>query len=54
MPGAAGDDFRGWFQVLAKHGWKGRMSIEGGKKKNLETYTAGFTYLRSQAKESGI
>ncbi len=55
LPGEAGDDFRGWFAVLAKHGWKGRMSIEGGGgKSDLAAYTKSFAYLRAQAKEAGI
>jgi sugar phosphate isomerase/epimerase len=55
LPGEAGDDFRSWFAVLAKHGWKGRMSIEaGGGKGDQAAYTKAFAYLRSQAKEAGI
>jgi len=55
LPGVAGDDFRGWFGVLAKHGWQGRISIEGGGgKADQEAYTKSFAYLRTQAKEAGI
>lgn len=55
LPGVAGDDFLGWFQILAKHGWRGRISIEaGGGKSDQEAYTKSFTYLRSQAKDAGI
>jgi sugar phosphate isomerase/epimerase len=55
LPGVAGDDFRGWFAVLAKHGWQGRVSIEaGGGKADQEAYTKAFAYLRAQAKDAGI
>ncbi len=53
LPGVAGDDFRGWFAVLVKHGWKGRISIEAGGGGDLEGYTKAFTYLRDQAKAAG-
>jgi sugar phosphate isomerase/epimerase len=54
LPGVAGDDFRGWFKVLAKHGWKGRISIEGGGKKDQESLSKSYEYLRAQAAEAGI
>ena len=54
MPGVAGDDFKGWFRVLAKHGWKGRISIESGGGGDQEAYAKSFAYLRAQAKECGI
>jgi sugar phosphate isomerase/epimerase len=55
LPGVAGDDFRGWFGVLAKHGWKGRVSIEaGGGGGDQAALTKAFAYLRTQAKEAGI
>jgi sugar phosphate isomerase/epimerase len=54
MPGVAGDDFRGWFRVLAKHGWQGRMSIESNGGGGLEAYTKSFIYLRAQARDAGI
>ncbi len=54
LPGVAGDDFRGWFKVLAKHGWNGRISIEGGGKKDEESLTKSYAYLRAQAAEAGI
>jgi sugar phosphate isomerase/epimerase len=53
LPGVAGDDFRGWFKVLAKHGWKGRISIEAGGG-DQAAYTKAFAYLRKQAGEAGI
>jgi sugar phosphate isomerase/epimerase len=54
MPGVAGDDFRGWFRVLAKHGWKGRMSIESNGGGDAAAYGKSIAYLRAQAKEAGI
>ncbi|MBA3936123.1 MAG: sugar phosphate isomerase/epimerase [Planctomycetes bacterium] len=54
MPGVAGDDFRGWFRVLAKHGWKGRMSIESNGGGDAAAYSKSIAYLRAQAKEAGI
>jgi len=54
LPGVAGDDFRGWFGVLAKHGWKGRVSIEAGGGGDQAALTKAFAYLRTQAKEAGI
>jgi sugar phosphate isomerase/epimerase len=54
MPGVAGDDFRGWFAVLAKHGWKGRISIEAKGTENQEGLTKAIAYVRAQAKEAGI
>jgi sugar phosphate isomerase/epimerase len=54
LPGVAGDDFRGWFAVLAKHGWKGRVSIEAGGGGDQAALTKAFAYLRTQAKEAGI
>jgi sugar phosphate isomerase/epimerase len=54
LPGVAGDDFRGWFAVLAKHGWKGRISIEAGGGGDQAAYTKAFAYLRTQAKEAGV
>ena len=54
LPGVAGDDFRGWFGVLAKHGWKGRISIEAGGGGDQAALTKAFAYLRTQAKEAGI
>jgi sugar phosphate isomerase/epimerase len=54
LPGVAGDDFRGWFGVLAKHGWKGRVSIEANGGGDQAALTKAFAYLRTQAKEAGI
>ena len=54
LPGVAGDDFRGWFGVLAKHGWKGRVSIEASGGGDQAALTKAFAYLRTQAKEAGI
>ena len=54
LPGVAGDDFRGWFAVLAKHGWKGRVSIEASGSDKEDGLTKAITYLRTQAKEAGI
>jgi sugar phosphate isomerase/epimerase len=54
LPGVAGDDFRGWFAVLAKHGWKGRVSIEASGSDKLDGLTKAIVYLRAQAKEAGI
>jgi sugar phosphate isomerase/epimerase len=54
LPGVAGDDFRGWFKVLAKHGWKGRISIEANGGGDLGAYIKAFAYLRKQAGEAGI
>ena len=54
LPGVAGDDFRGWFRVLAKHGWKGRISIESSGGGDQAALTKAFAYLRTQAKEAGI
>jgi sugar phosphate isomerase/epimerase len=54
IPGAAGDDFRPFFRVLAKHAWKGRMSIEANGAGGEAAYRAGFDYLRAQARDAGI
>jgi sugar phosphate isomerase/epimerase len=54
IPGVAGDDFRPWFRVLARHGWTGRMSIEAGQAGGEAGYRAGFAYLRAQAHDAGI
>ena len=54
IPGAAGDDFRPFFRVLARHGWSGRMSIESGPAGGESAYHAGFAYLRAQAHDAGI
>jgi sugar phosphate isomerase/epimerase len=54
IPGVAGDDFRPWFRVLARHGWTGRMSIEASQAGGEAAYRAGFAYLRGQAHEAGI
>jgi sugar phosphate isomerase/epimerase len=54
LPGTAGDDFRGWFRVLAKHGWKGRVSIEAKDSGDPAALAKAFAYLRTQAKEAGI
>lgn len=54
LPGVAGDDFRGWFRVLAEHGWKGRMSIEANGGGEVTAYAKAVTYLQNQAKEAGI
>lgn len=54
LPGVAGDDFRGWFGVLAKHGWKGRISIEANGGGDQAAYAQAFAYLRKQAAEAGV
>ena len=54
LPGVAGDDFRGWFRVLAEHGWKGRMSIEANGGGEVTAYAKAVNYLQNQAKEAGI
>jgi sugar phosphate isomerase/epimerase len=54
LPGVAGDDFRGWFGVLAKHRWQGRISIESGGGGDQAAYAKAFDYLRKQAAEAGI
>ncbi len=54
IPGVAGDDFRPFFRVLAKHAWKGRMSIEANGAGGEAAYRAGFDYLRAQARAAGI
>jgi sugar phosphate isomerase/epimerase len=54
LPGMAGDDFRGWFQVLARHGWRGRMSIEANGGNEVAACAKAVRYLQNQAKEAGI
>jgi sugar phosphate isomerase/epimerase len=54
LPGVAGDDFRGWFRVLARQGWQGRMSIEANGSGELTALTKSIHYLQNQAKEAGI
>lgn len=52
LPGTAGDDFRPWFKMLNRNGWKGRISIEA-KGGDEVTYAKSFAYLRQQLAEAG-
>lgn len=53
LPGVAGDDFRPWFKMLNRNGWKGRISIEAGGDADEAAYTKSFAYLRQQLAEAG-
>lgn len=53
LPGVAGDDFRPWFKVLHRNGWKGRISIEGNGSGDAAGLTKSFAYLRQQLAEAG-
>lgn len=53
LPGVAGDDFRPWFKVLHRNGWKGRISIEGNGSGDEAGLTKSFAYLRQQLAEAG-
>ncbi|MFM7180882.1 MAG: sugar phosphate isomerase/epimerase family protein [Verrucomicrobiales bacterium] len=49
-PGIKGDDFRPWFRVLAKAGWKGAINIEGrGEPSQL---APAFREIRKQEAEA--
>ena len=52
MPGVAGDDFRPWFKMLNRNGWKGRISIESNGGGDEAAYTKSFAYLRKQLAEA--
>lgn len=49
-PGIKGDDFRPWFRVLAKAGWKGAINIEG--KGEPSQLPAAFQEIRKQEAEA--
>jgi sugar phosphate isomerase/epimerase len=49
-PGIKGDDFRPWFRVLAKAGWKGAINIEG--KGEPSQLPAAFREIRKQEAEA--
>lgn len=53
LPGVAGDDFRPWFKVLHRNGWKGRISTEGNGSGDAAGLTKSFAYLRQQLAEAG-
>lgn len=49
-PGVKGDDFRPWFRVLAKAGWKGAINIEA--KGEPSQLPAAFQEIRKQEAEA--